>query len=179
MYDNWASWFAEYHNSSSFYYISVSDIFITGLVLNACRSVHSNSGVTERYFDMQSSTTALLWKCNRWFSRCDVSAKFNSLLRIMGFVTSWECLSNFFHNLRSDRQPLMPPGYVAPSVEGTARVCSKNYVHGSWFTVFCCCLIPVDLTYGPLTRYVQLRVAHAPGVPGTFSPPPTSKETAS
>ena len=25
----------------------------------------------------------------------------------------------------------------------------------------------------PLTRYVKLRVAHAPGMPGTFSPPPT------
>ena len=32
---------------------------------------------------------------------------------------------------------------------------------------------------GPLTRYVKLRVAHAPGMPGTFSPPPTSKENAS
>ena len=32
---------------------------------------------------------------------------------------------------------------------------------------------------GPLTRYVKLRVAHAPGMSGTFSPPPTSKETAS
>ena len=32
---------------------------------------------------------------------------------------------------------------------------------------------------GPLTRYVKLRVAHAPGMPGTFFPPPTSKETAS
>ena len=32
---------------------------------------------------------------------------------------------------------------------------------------------------GPLARYVKLRVAHAPGMPGTFSPPPTSKETAS
>ena len=31
----------------------------------------------------------------------------------------------------------------------------------------------------PLTRYVKLCVAHAPGMPGTFSPPPTSKETAS
>ena len=29
----------------------------------------------------------------------------------------------------------------------------------------------------PLSRYVKLRVAHAPGMPGTFSPPPTSKET--
>ena len=32
--------------------------------------------------------------------------------------------------------------------------------------------------YGPLARYVKLRVAHAPGMPGTFSPPPTSNETA-
>ena len=31
--------------------------------------------------------------------------------------------------------------------------------------------------HGPLTRYVKLRVAHAPGMPGTFSPPQTSKET--
>ena len=33
--------------------------------------------------------------------------------------------------------------------------------------------------HGPLIRYVKLRVAHAPGMPGTFSPPLTSKETAS
>ena len=32
---------------------------------------------------------------------------------------------------------------------------------------------------GPLTRYVNLMVAHAPGMTRTFSPPPTSKETAS
>ena len=30
--------------------------------------------------------------------------------------------------------------------------------------------------HGPLTGYVKMRVAHAPGMPGT---PPTSKETAS
>ena len=29
---------------------------------------------------------------------------------------------------------------------------------------------------GPLTRYVKLRVENAPGMPGTFSPPPTSKK---
>ena len=28
------------------------------------------------------------------------------------------------------------------------------------------------LLYEPLARYVKLRVAHAPGMPGTFSPPP-------
>ena len=33
--------------------------------------------------------------------------------------------------------------------------------------------------HGPLIRYVKLWVAHAPGMPGTFSLPPTSKETAS
>ena len=40
--------------------------------------------------------------------------------------------------------------------------------------------VSIEITYnGPLTRYVKLRVAHAPGMPGMFSPPPTSKETAS
>ena len=29
---------------------------------------------------------------------------------------------------------------------------------------------------GPLTRYVKLRIAHSPGMPGTFSRPPTSKK---
>ena len=33
--------------------------------------------------------------------------------------------------------------------------------------------------HGPLVRYVKLRIVQAPGMPGTFSPPPTSKETAS
>ena len=33
--------------------------------------------------------------------------------------------------------------------------------------------------HGPLTRYVILWVVHASGMPGTFSPPSTSKETGS
>ena len=33
-------------------------------------------------------------------------------------------------------------------------------------------LILLTLCHGPLARYVKLRVAHAPGMPGTFSPPP-------
>ena len=35
------------------------------------------------------------------------------------------------------------------------------------------------MSHGPLTIYVKLRNVHAPEMPGTFSPPPTSKETAS
>ena len=38
---------------------------------------------------------------------------------------------------------------------------------------------PFSMVHGPLTKYVKLRVAHAPRMPGTFSPPPTSKEIAS
>ena len=30
----------------------------------------------------------------------------------------------------------------------------------------------MKLGHGPLARYVKLRVAHAPGMPGTFFPPP-------
>ena len=37
----------------------------------------------------------------------------------------------------------------------------------------------MGLLPGPLTRYVKSRVVNAPGMPGTFSPPPTSKGTAS
>ena len=40
---------------------------------------------------------------------------------------------------------------------------------------FCFGSVP---TYGPLARYVKLRVAHAPGMLGTFPPAPTSKKTA-
>ena len=32
------------------------------------------------------------------------------------------------------------------------------------------------LLHGPLTRYVKLRVAHAPGMRGAFSPPPPRKK---
>ena len=59
-------------------------------------------------------------------------------------------------------------------------VCHIKYQHG-----FCCALIVVIISlalcnwyHGPLTRYVKLRAAHAPGMPGTFFPPPTSKKTA-
>ena len=61
-------------------------------------------------------------------------------------------------------------------------------VQGSPIIVFCCEVVSVDFIHtlqdyftsnGPLARYVTLRVAHAPGMPGTFPPPPISKETAS
>ena len=35
---------------------------------------------------------------------------------------------------------------------------------------------PSPLRHGPLTREVKLRVAHAPDMPGTFSPPPWVSE---
>ena len=35
------------------------------------------------------------------------------------------------------------------------------------------------ILHGPLTRYVKSWGVHAPGMPGTFSPTPTSKKTAS
>ena len=39
---------------------------------------------------------------------------------------------------------------------------------------------PQDInSHGPLTRYVKLRAAQVLGMPWTFSPPPTSNETAS
>ena len=40
-------------------------------------------------------------------------------------------------------------------------------------------LCRIDSHRGPLTRYAKLRIPHAPGIPVTFSLPPTSKETTS
>ena len=42
-----------------------------------------------------------------------------------------------------------------------------------------CCDGNLSRENGHLTRYAIFRVAHAPGLPRTFSPPLTSKETAS
>ena len=44
-----------------------------------------------------------------------------------------------------------------------------------------CCRIPVYCSHilryhGPLAKYVKLRVAHAPGIPGTFYPPPRVRD---
>ena len=53
----------------------------------------------------------------------------------------------------------------------------------TWITVYCiCCGFKMvqqnnnQWWYGPLTRYVTLWVAHAPGMPGTFSLAVDSKE---
>ena len=63
----------------------------------------------------------------------------------------------------------------------------QNYLNASyislarihWFISFRVYQFCYRLIHRPLTRYVILWVAHAPGMPGTFSPSPTSKETAS
>ena len=38
------------------------------------------------------------------------------------------------------------------------------------------CKTDAKWQHGPLARYVKLRVAHAPGIPGMFSPPPLVSE---
>ena len=48
-----------------------------------------------------------------------------------------------------------------------------TYNSGDPYVVFSAqtCEYLAVLCHGPLARYVKLRVAHAPGMPGTFSPP--------
>ena len=45
---------------------------------------------------------------------------------------------------------------------------TKHVVYLWWLVKNVTC----SLGNGPLARYVKLRVVHAPGMPGTFSPPP-------
>ena len=66
---------------------------------------------------------------------------------------------------------------LAPCV---ARACTAMILtHFARVCLLCLYMMLVDMSYGPLAIYAKLWVAHAPGMPGTFSPPPTSKETAS
>ena len=67
------------------------------------------------------------------------------------------------------KQPIVPPRVDEP-VFNIEHICKMLSV---------CEIVYVCGSHGPLIRYVKLLVAHAPGMPGTFSPPPTSKETAS
>ena len=63
-------------------------------------------------------------------------------------------------------------------VDCTGNDCRHAHYHPECYLLL---LMPVHLwrwvpprvcSYGPLTRYAKLRIAHAPGMPGTFSPPP-------
>ena len=59
---------------------------------------------------------------------------------------------------------------------------SLNDRHANWSAPTCLSLKSENAFsseyHGPLARDVKLWVAHVPGRPGAFSPPPTSKETA-
>ena len=51
-------------------------------------------------------------------------------------------------------------------------VCTFNSLrHGDWISIGSGNVL-VPWNNEPLTRYAKFRVAHAPGIPGTFSPPP-------
>ena len=64
--------------------------------------------------------------------------------------------SNFIAFLSRDKPTLV-------WVMSQRRICDKLYLESI-------------SDNGPLTRYTKLPVAHAPGMPGTFFPTPTSKE---
>ena len=49
--------------------------------------------------------------------------------------------------------------------------------HKPWYWLLSPGLFWPRIYNAPLVRYVKSWVAHVPGMPGTFSPPPTSKET--
>ena len=58
--------------------------------------------------------------------------------------------------------------------------CHCGLVQVALFISFCVTsLAGRQSCHGPLTRYLKLWAAHAPRMSGTFSPPPSSKETAS
>ena len=70
-------------------------------------------------------------------------------------------IMNFVHHLTILRGIINIEGFV------NALLC--NYIPIFWvWNCFIPCYYHRELPNGPLTRYVKLRVAHAPGMPGTF-----------
>ena len=73
-------------------------------------------------------------------------------------------------------------GWMKRSVD---RNTMPRQILSEFFTLLCYCIyVPLwkicfcaSAFRGPRSRCVKLRVVHAPGMPETFSPPPTSKET--
>ena len=74
----------------------------------------------------------------------------NAFMVCVSFQMFWWLVS-LYQGLR--------PGYVA---SGCCESCQQHVLLQQWGTD----------PWFPLARYVKLRVAHAPGIQGTFSPPP-------
>ena len=80
------------------------------------------------------------------------------------------------HILWADDLILMSdtPEGLQHQVNGLFKFCSKKPLVVNAIKTKCMTIgdsILLDLHFnGPLTRYVKLRVAHAPGMPGTFFP---------
>ena len=70
-------------------------------------------------------------------------------------------------------------GYECCSLISSMSVIIESYW---WIHIVFVSLLPsspcwlLPFFYGPLVRYVKLQVAHAPGMPGTFSPPPRVRD---
>ena len=84
-----------------------------------------------------------------------------SIIRFAKYVRSSQLLWIYWYSLSRNKRL-----YSDMSIKTTF---SQNVSH------LCECQ---NDSHGPLARYVKLWFAHEPGMPGTFSPPPTSKETA-
>ena len=91
---------------------------------------------------------------------------FSLILSIMQHV--YECGRPWIISIKRRVYELIPK--MARRVEPSDLTCRvpPEYLrsHNAWY-------------HGPLTWYAKLRVAHGSGMPGSFFPSPTSKETAS
>ena len=98
----------------------------------------------------------------------------NCMGRLLSYHRRDSCLGAWLALISS---PWSSPGYMysqcwdRPRDSRRARYIDLIIVPGKPHTV--------RQQHGHLIRYVKLRVTHAPGMPGTFSPTLTSKQTAS
>ena len=87
----------------------------------------------------------------------------------------WVITTRVFPHRHDCGQWVVSPRVYKPVHLRIKSVLSSDLATPSLVSLHIC--LVVALHHGPPTRYEKLRVAHAPGKPGSFSPPPTSKET--
>ena len=111
----------------------------------------------------RQSTQLLQWKILiRWYSGINVNFQGCDLVYPVAFI-HWHCNPNY--------HPIWPlSGWIY--IWGKYENISHHSMISQYWDGLGGWIVNTWPGDGPLTTYVKLRVMHAPGMPGTFSPPP-------
>ena len=169
--------------------------------VNQRRKILYNSFELSVKFDKRYGTHYYIWLINitvifrkilTWHRKSHQTNQRSFLQRIYGesYHDGMSELFNICHNIETAVSYCMSVSNIIYELRVTVLIsaiflCSRKFLLPVLVVKYVC---PTSVTGDtdiadtanrPLARYVKLRVAHAPGMLGTYSPPLTSKETVS